>query len=324
MSSKNRTHSRRDFLASAASLGSAMALGGTAAAQPPSGLSAQAQGQAPPPAGPLPTVKLGKTGVTRLVIGSNPFYGFMHFNNLYARFVREWYTQDRRIEVLHRAEKAGINTWQVHYNTDTMQDLRRYRSEGGKMNWLLLADFDLMKDWKLLPEIAKLNPIGIAHHGVRTDDRFRAGEMSVVRDFTKAVHDVGVPAGVSMHNPAVLDYIEEHGWEVDYYQTCLYRISRTAEEGHAEIGELPVGEVYMEKDPERMTAMVRRTKKTCFVFKLLAAGRRDNQVERAFRFALTNIKPQDAVIVGMVPKFRDEITENVNLVRRITAEVGRG
>jgi len=79
----------------------------------------------------------------------------------------------------------------------------------------------------------------------------------------------------------------------------------------------------MEKDPERMTAMVRQTKKTCFVFKLFGAGRTVSsaqQIEGAFRFALTHIKPQDPVIVGMFPKFTDQVTENVTVVKKIAGE----
>jgi hypothetical protein len=275
------------------------------------------------PANTLPTVKFQGKDITRLIIGSNPFYGYSHFNPLLDRFMRDYYTQDRRIEVLKSAERAGINTWQVHYNGPTVEDWKRYRSEGGNMNVLLLADFDLMKNWKLLPEVAKLKPIGIGHHGNRTDERFRAGQMNIVHDFTKAVHDAGLPAGVSMHNPAVLAYIEEQGWDLDYYQTCLYRVSRTAEEARAEFGESPLLETYMERDPERMTTMVRQTKKTCFVFKLLGAGRsvsRPEAVEGAFRYALTHIKPQDPVIVGMVPKFSDQVAENVAFVKKVCSE----
>jgi hypothetical protein len=39
-------------------------------------------------------------------------------------------------------------------------------------------------------------------------------------------------------------------------------------------------------------------------------------VERAFRYAFENIKPQDCVIVGMYPRFKDEITENAGLASR--------
>ncbi len=303
--------SRRGFLATAAAAG----LTPTGAASPSAGKDEPIE---------LPRVSFFGTEITRLVIGSNPLYGYSHVNVIYDRMMREWMTQDRRVETLHRAEAAGINTWQVHYNTPTIEDLKRYRAEGGKMNLLLLGDFALMTDWSLIKEVAKLKPLGIAHHGNRTDNRFREGTMDVVHDFVKAVQDAGLPGGVSTHNPAVVDFIEQRGWRVDYYMTCLYHVTRTREDARKEFGESPLPETFMERDPERMTAMVRKTSKPCFAFKLLAAGRLINRpamVDDAFRFALENIKPSDAVIVGMFPKYANEMRENAERVARICATV---
>jgi hypothetical protein len=269
----------------------------------------------------LPTVEFGGRKITRLIIGSNPFYGYSHSVPMLDRFMNEWFTPERRVQTLLRAEQCGINTWQVHYNDPTVQDWKAYRAAGGSMNVLLLSDFAMNSDWSLLPKIAKeLKPIGIAHHGNRTDERFRNGQMHIVRDFVNAVHDAGLPAGISCHNPEVVRYVEESGWNNDYYMTCLYRVSRNEAETRAQLGEAPLGEVFLEKDPERMTEEVRTSGKTCFAFKLLAAGRNTRNpkaVEQAFRYALGRIKSNDAVIVGMCPKFRDEIQENADLVRRI-------
>jgi hypothetical protein len=271
---------------------------------------------------PIPTVLFGKTKITRLIIGSNPFYGYSHSTRALDLCMREWFTQDRRMEVLHAAERNGINTWQLHYDTQPMADFARYRAEGGKMHLILLADFELMKNPKLLPEVAKLGPLGIAHHGNRTDERFRNGQKELVRDFLKAVRDTGVMVGLSAHNPGVIDTVESEGWDLDYYQACLYRVSRTPEETRAQFGEAPLGEAFMEKDPERMCKMIRQTKRPCLAFKLLGAGRTSNTpvaLERSYRFAFSNIKPGDAAIVGMFPKFRDEVKENADLVRRVLA-----
>ena len=290
------------------------------------GALAPAAGKANPteaPAAPLlPTVKFGKTEITRMIVGSNPFYGYSHFNNNLDQCMREWYTQDRKMEILHACERHGINTWQLHYNDQPMEDFKRYRAEGGKMHLVLLADFALMKDPKLLPEVAKLGPLGIGHHGNRTDERFRNGEKDKIKDFLKAVRDTGVMVGLSTHNPAVVDTAEGEGWDVDYYQTCLYRVSRTAEEARAEFGESPLLETFMERDPERMMRMIRQTKKPCLAFKVFGAGRTSaspEQVEKSFRVALSGIKPTDAVIVGLFPRFKDEIGENTGMVRRILA-----
>ena len=73
-----------------------------------------------------------------------------------------------------------------------------------------------------------------------------------------------------------------------------------------------------------MLKMVKSTKKTCFAFKLMGAGRLTNRpefVEGAFRYVLSNIKPQDAVIVGMLGRFKDEVTENVGHVKKVMAEI---
>ena len=37
------------------------------------------------------------------------------------------------------------------------------------------------------------------------------------------------------------------------------------------------------------------------------------------KFAYNNIKPGDAAIVGMWPKFKDEIAENCEIVRQLHA-----
>jgi hypothetical protein len=301
------SNSRRDFLQMAATLGALATAPAESAAQPAAPL--------------LPTVRFGKFEITRMIIGSNPFYGYSHFNSTFDQLMREWYTQDRKMQILHSAERHGINTWQLHYNDQPIADFKRYREEGGKMNLVLLADFALMRNPKpLLPEVAKLGPLGIGHHGGWTDERFRNGEKGKIIDFLKAVRDTGVMVGLSTHNPAVIDTAEGENWDVDYYQCCLYRVSRTAAEARAEYGEAPISEIYMEKDPERMCRMIRQTKKPCLAFKLFGAGRMSGspeQVEQAFRFALTNIKPTDAVIVGMYPRFKDELGENTTLVRRI-------
>ena len=304
------TNSRRTFLKSAGALTGALALEGKAVPEETS-------------VPKLPAVKFGTHEITRLIIGSNPFYGYSHFNRIFDAQMREFYTQDKKIEVLKRAEHNGIGTWQLHYNDQPLADYLRYREEGGTMNIVLLADFELMNNPKILPDVvAKMKPMGIGHHGNRTDDRFRAGEKWKVKEFCKMVRDTGVMVGVSAHNPAVFDVIESEGWDVDYFQTCLYRVSRTVEEARAEFGESPVGETYMEKDPERMCRMIRATRKPCLAFKVFGAGRRIDSAEdreRAVRFALSNIKPTDAIIVGFYPRYTDQVKENTDLVRRILA-----
>jgi hypothetical protein len=67
-----------------------------------------------------------------------------------------------------------------------------------------------------------------------------------------------------------------------------------------------------------MYNVMRQTKKPCFAFKVLAAGRiSDEGVEQAFRTAFESIKPIDGVYVGMFPLVKDEVRENAEIVHRI-------
>ena len=290
--------SRRDFLAS----GAGMAAAGLASASPD-------------PA--LPLVRLGKYEVSRLVLGSNPLAGASHFNPILDQLMREWMTPERVMEILKRCEQAGYRAWQLHTDPKLLDCLKRYKAEGGKMHAFSLSDY---KDPKgSVAELAKTGLIGIVHHGERTDVNFRERKMDGVNDFIKAVRDAGLLAGVSMHNPGVIDFIEGKGWNPDFYMSCVYRRSRLPDEQRAEFREATVGEPYFEGDPDRMCKMMRQTKKPCFAFKILAAGRNiktPQAVDGAFRFIYENIKPQDGVIIGMFPRFQDEIAQNAALARR--------
>ena len=85
---------------------------------------------------------------------------------------------------------------------------------------------------------------------------------------------------------------------------------------------MPVGVTFLEGDPARMCRTIRATKKTCLAFKILAAGRAAEGregLEQAFRFAFENIKPSDAVIVGMYPRFKDKVKQNAGIVRSLLA-----
>jgi len=56
------------------------------------------------------------------------------------------------------------------------------------------------------------------------------------------------------------------------------------------------------------------------VYKLLAAGRKcgsPGEIRQAFEFAYQNIKPIDAAIVGMYPRYSDQISENTRVVSEI-------
>ncbi|HEY8503335.1 MAG TPA: twin-arginine translocation signal domain-containing protein [Gemmataceae bacterium] len=271
----------------------------------------------------LPTVKLGPHAVTRLIVGGNPVYGHSHFNRHLSRYMTDWHTPERVLELLRRCEEVGINTWQNSYAERTLQDLDRYRDAGGKMHWLCLGKPDWDRHPERIAEAAKRKPIGIAPHGALAERLHRQNRLDFLTDLLKRIRDQGVLVGLSAHNPALIELAEEKGWDVDYYMCCLYYLTRPREEFQKLLGkDLPLGEIYLPSDPPRAFEVVRSTRKPCLVYKVLAAGRRvgsDGEVRRCFETALQNIKPTDAMIVGMYQQLGDQVGQNAAIVRELCA-----
>jgi hypothetical protein len=70
-----------------------------------------------------------------------------------------------------------------------------------------------------------------------------------------------------------------------------------------------------------MFEVMRQADVPCLAFKILAAGRlcdRQEWVERAFEDTFRQIKPNDAVIVGMYPEYEDQPAINADYVRRFS------
>ena len=263
----------------------------------------------PASAAPMPQISLGKYSVSRLIVGCHDIDGGGHVSPLLQRETREYYTPEQAVKTLQRCEAVGINAWQSHQQGTLLGIFNRLRQAGGKMQMFGLTKGD--EDMEKAARVEGL--IGVAHHGEVTDQLFKQGKLDVVHDCLKRVRDAGLLVGVSTHMPDVVDAVESKGWDVDYYQTCVYERNRTEEELQKLLGHVPIPrEVFLKDDPPRMFKAIRQTKKTCLAFKILAAGRR-NDVEAAFRETFAAIKPTDAVIVGIYDRYSDQAGQNAGL-----------
>jgi hypothetical protein len=269
-------------------------------------------------AAPLPTIALGKHRISRLVAGWNPIGGHSHSTLDMARVLREWFTVEHTVEFLQACVRHGITAWQYDHTEKAVAVVRALRKSGSPLQVICLHG-ERPFDAPLKTVIDETAPIAIVHHGGVTDSQFRAGKAQQVRDFVKKVKDHGLLAGVSSHCPDNIKRVADAGWENDFFMTCFYYVTRPAEEQRKQLGKVTVGEPFFESDPAEMTAVIRKVDKPCLAFKILAAGRAcwsKPAVEQAFQYAFENIKPIDGVIVGMFPRYADEVAEDVALVRK--------
>lgn len=283
----------------------------------------------------LPTVQLGAHRVTRLLVGGNPVFGYSHFNPLLDQAMREWFTDQRIVELLVSCERAGINTWQTSFNYNLKRIFPKVRNAGCKIQFICLAaswHYDerigrspeqvLDGTIKCAQVAMELKPIGIAFHGFATDILYRAGKIDLVRSYIDRVHDMGAAAGISTHNPKILETLNEKRLGNDFYMAGLHYLSRDREDWIRDIGTVPVDEGWIASDPPNMAAAVRRVDKPSLVYKVLAAGRKcasEAEKRAAIKWAYNNIKPIDATIIGMYPRYSDQVTETATMVSEALA-----
>ncbi len=264
----------------------------------------------------LPTISIASHRVTRLIIGGNPYSGISHHSAAASKAMEDYYTTHQIIADLRQAEKSGITTVLARADRHIMRALNEYWNAGGTLQWIAQTPKDTeyanLQDY--LQIIARYNPIAIYHHGGTTDKLYMEGVLETLRDSLACVRDLGCAVGIGTHDPHVLKYCYAEGYDVDFYVCALYN--------HTQHREL-----YLPNDRETAFTAIQAIPTPIIAIKVLAAGR--NEPTAAFQLALENIKPTDAMAVGMYTKFHpDQIQENArtvtHLIRKLDDEANCG
>ena len=339
--------SRRDFIQKigTAAAASSLAASASAAQQPPAPARAPETWPEPGPLSkqPMPTIRLGKHEVGRLILGINGIGS--HFSNMLRRTYREWNTPEQQVQIFKHCEELGINL-----RIQTRDQINQYNKEhGGKLLFTSQGAHtrfptgEVRDPTRVIKDMAAVGPIAIHYAASGTDEIWRRGEFNKVREWCKIVRDTGCLVGVNGHIPESFMKMEDEGWDVDFYMTGLYIFGRTQAEwaqlyksnpdlAPVAVGEPPTEEdsefyggqsVWVRGDPAKMLKVVKQVKKPCIVFKLLASGNlmanaqpklQQQIVEARFKYVFENIKSTDAVVVAMWNKYEDQYALNKEYV----------
>ena len=276
--------------------------------------------------GSLPTVDFGPHRITRLIVGGNPFVWNSHFTEEMNLDMQGYFTPGRVVEILHRCQAAGINTFQgrgdyhriLHY-------LELFRREGGSLHFIAQTASEMFDVHQNIRVLAAYGAAGIYHHGTQTDKFWVEGKIDKVRDYLKTMRDTGVQIGLAAHYPEVFDYVEDKGWDLDFYMVPFYNISRKPRESAVVTGRFQEEEFHPD-DPERFCKFIRSTNRQCLAYKILGAGRKcgtQEEVRRTFAWTFSRIKPTDCVVVGMFPKYLNQPVLNVKYAVEAIGSAGK-
>ena len=250
----------------------------------------------------LPEVRIGEHKVSRLIVGGNPFSGNSHQSGQLSNEMRDYYTNEKIKETLRECERCGMNTIQSRGDNHMMRMLNEYWNEGGKLQWIAQTASERASIPTNIAQIAACGAIACYHHGSKTDSLFKEGKLDSVKDLLSVMKDKGMPAGLGTHDPAVIRYAEDNNFDADFYMMAFYNLSKRNEE-------------YLPEDREAACKIIKEVDRPVLAFKIMAAGR--NEPREAFQYAYENIKPIDAVVIGVFTKHHpNQVQEDTDLARK--------
>ena len=255
-------------------------------------------------AGALPSIRLGNLAVSRLILGSNPFFGFAHKPDGTGKRMQEFYSEERVMTVLDEAAAHGITAvWTPCYDR-WISLWNRYREGGGKLK-IWIGQPDVRGDENMRAAIAACARNGgraICIQGERIDGEVRADRWNVVRGWLEHIKSFGLPAGMASHQPHTHLEAEQRGMPSDFYHQCVYQ-----------------PENYSRECWDQAMVTVSKLSKPVVAYKVLAAGR--VAPAEAFPELWTRLKPKDGLCVGVFPKDQPaQVAENSTLVRHLSGK----
>jgi len=287
---------RREFLAA----GAALAVSGAAAGRIPS--SGEAGG--PVDAAVLPTVRLGTLEVSRLILGSNPFWGYSHKSARLDEEMRRFHTDERIMRILDEAAACGLTALASPPDERWTKLWGRYKAGGGKLKIWISQCHGAPE--QMLQEIDRSVDAGAAAifiQGARVEEQFGKGAYDTLRTWIEHIKRAGLPAGAAAHWPEIHPELERRDFPTDFYYQCMYNASKTSD--------------YSAAERDKAAATVARLVKPVIAYKILAAGRLT--AAEGFEYAFNHIRRKDGVCVGIYAENAiDQIRQNATYTEMLT------
>ena len=232
----------------------------------------------------LPTGKIGKLTISRLICGGNLINGFAHARDLIyvSALLRHYFTDEKIMETWQLCEENGINTMistvnspHANGNDPTIRVINKYWNErGGKIQWLAQC-FPQSNDLTSRIQIAVDNgAAGAFIQGQVADTWVKNSRVDLLAKAVAFIKKNGLIAGVACHDLAVPIALEKEGVEVDFYMKTLHSdnyFSATPKEDRPATG-LPGHDNMWCVHPQKTIEFMKNVTKPWIAYKVLAAG----------------------------------------------------
>jgi len=276
-------------------------MGGAAAARKPLSGASDRTGS---PAG-LPTVRLGTLEVSRLILGSNPFWGYSHKSPQLDEEMRRHHTDERIIQILDEAAACGLTAVASPPDERWTKLWTRYAERGGRLKiWISQCHGNPEQMLLEIDRSVKAGAKAIFIQGARVEEQYGKGNFDVLRTWIDRIREAGLPAGAAAHWPEVHPEFERRKFPTDFYFQCMYNASKTSD--------------YSPAEREKAVATIAQLAKPVIAYKILAAGRL--AAGEGFEYAFNHIGRKDGICVGIYAQNAiDQIRQNATYTEMLTA-----
>lgn len=250
----------------------------------------------------FPTTDIGGIEISRLVCGSNPFFGYSHFSHARDTWLKKYFTVDRIAEVLHACVEEGINAVVSGMEERMGQAIEKVREVTGvHVNWICTPGGMTLDEcldgvrWCADHHVEICMP-----HPSYTDNNLLIAETRIrgAERITELVRELGMVPGFSTHRPETVTVGDRAGYDIETYIQPYN----------------PIG-FLCAVETDWACRIINGTPKPIICIKPLAAGR--VLPPTGLGFVYNSVKPNDTVACGFMSP--EEAQEDIGIARQILA-----
>lgn len=250
-------------------------------------------------------VTIGNLTFSKVICGTNPFYGHSHFSEARNAEYLARFDEPTIERMIQECLARGVNAVESSANELIVSILARLRKRNAEpihfIGTTRIDETSVMKSHqqKLLFLIENQADICVIH-AQYVDHPVKAESIGGLEQLIGKIHDAGLLAGISTHRIQTVELCERQNYGIDTY---LFPLNLT--------GYVYPGYDGTESVKERIN-IVRGTSKPFILIKALAAGR--IPPKEGLQFVAENSKPNDLVSLGFGT--HEEINESIKLIEK--------
>lgn len=248
--------------------------------------------------GTMPMTEIGGHQMSRLMCGTNMFFGHSHFSAARSNWLKRYFTMDRIVEMMHFWVEEGVNCTVSSPLPEMAEAIRKVEElTGVKYVWLATpGGSDLAELKEGIKLSAELGADFCMPHTSWTDAHIVVGEKKILyaEEVFAMIRELGMCTGWSTHRPETIVVTDHADYDCDCYIQPFNSIGFLC----------PV-------ETDWVASIIRNAKRPVVSIKPLASGR--IMPPTGLPFVYENIKPVDTVALGCISV--EEVEESCKIVR---------